>query len=514
MFIIFDLLIERYSRHHGREWRYVEGCMNGFWLLTKTFFFQQKKRSNASSNASIILFLILIFYAATSSGLKVVFKLGNKVAGSANVPKQSPPPTTPAPSTHVTKTPSNDKKVSPKVIFKTSVKKKEKRKRESQSPVQDIPSTTTPKRVKQVEKKSDPVFDEGTVITAPKVRFYSLKKVLNTTLKKLIEIDQYNIFYEPITEETAPGYFSVVSKPMDYTTMRSKINDDKYQYYSQFQNDFELMCNNALIYNGSDTVYYSEAKRVLKEGRQVFKTQMAYLKPDLIKPPKPTPHTPAPNVMTSHHQNPLSIPINQDLIVQRILPKDDVNRYKQVTTPSNSLRAQHKPSGLSPYMKKADLEWHKRNIVEQKAMGYTTPNHNVSSLVVQPPQSQAIRSQSKNPIERPYSYALFHDMLPPKLGQTSTYRPSCLRYPVSTNFVNYTKGLSKGDVDHFFKDRNLDTSNATLKGYHYKTIYYPRIASYLDDVKSKDDKKIAKYILPLEKQTHDAVNKMLTSLLQ
>lgn len=440
--------------------------------------------------------------------MKVVFKLGNKVAGSANVPKQPPVTTNTQPEI---KTPPKETKTSPKVVFKTSVKKTPKRKREPISPE----TSSTQKRTKQTEKKNDDVLDEGTVITAPKLRIYSLKKVLNTTLKKLIEIDHYNIFYEPVTEETAPGYFSVVSKPMDFTTMRTKINDDKYQYYSQFQADFDLMCDNALRYNAPDTVYYEEAKRMHREGKAVFKSQSQFLKPDVLKPLKPIPHTPTPSLST---QSPINMAINQDLIVQRILPKEDTPRYKLQQQTPNSLRVQPKTPSSMNYLKKNEPDWNKRRYEEQRSsLGYATPNHNVSNLVVQPTptQSQPSRSHTKHPIERPLSYSLFNPILELKFGGVTEYESPLSRYKVSKNFVNYTKGLYNTDLESILKNFEKDQEKKqTLKGYFYKTIYYPRIVSYLDDIKSKDDMKAAKYLKMLDKNTQESIKKQIAALIE
>ena len=37
------------------------------------------------------------------------------------------------------------------------------------------------------------------------------------------------MFEEPVTESIAPGYFDVVSKPMDYSTIEKKIESNNYK---------------------------------------------------------------------------------------------------------------------------------------------------------------------------------------------------------------------------------------------------------------------------------------------
>lgn len=37
------------------------------------------------------------------------------------------------------------------------------------------------------------------------------------------------VFEEPVTEAIAPGYFEVVDKPMDYTTVEKKVEEQVYK---------------------------------------------------------------------------------------------------------------------------------------------------------------------------------------------------------------------------------------------------------------------------------------------
>jgi hypothetical protein len=46
--------------------------------------------------------------------------------------------------------------------------------------------------------------------------------------------DSGKIFYDPVTEEDAPGYHSVISKPMSFFTMRNKMQNKEYIAYSEF----------------------------------------------------------------------------------------------------------------------------------------------------------------------------------------------------------------------------------------------------------------------------------------
>ena len=43
---------------------------------------------------------------------------------------------------------------------------------------------------------------------------------------------------------------------MDFSTMSLKIEEGRYENLSSFRRDFELICNNCMLYNGPDTIYY------------------------------------------------------------------------------------------------------------------------------------------------------------------------------------------------------------------------------------------------------------------
>ncbi|XP_063984165.1 bromodomain-containing protein 4 isoform X2 [Diachasmimorpha longicaudata] len=62
-------------------------------------------------------------------------------------------------------------------------------------------------------------------------------------------------FVDPVDEEYAPRYYSVVRKPMDLSTMEEKLEGGSYKNLSQFKKDFRLIVDNCRQYNGSDNEY-------------------------------------------------------------------------------------------------------------------------------------------------------------------------------------------------------------------------------------------------------------------
>ncbi|XP_075152475.1 bromodomain containing 7/9 [Haematobia irritans] len=110
----------------------------------------------------------------------------------------------------------------------------------------------------------------------------SLNKLLEHLLRGLEKRDPHQFFAWPVTDDIAPGYSKIISRPMDFSTMRQKIDDNDYTTLNEFTEDFRLMCENAIRYNHVDTVYHKAAKRLLQVG-------MKHLSPDnLMRSLKPT----------------------------------------------------------------------------------------------------------------------------------------------------------------------------------------------------------------------------------
>ena len=66
--------------------------------------------------------------------------------------------------------------------------------------------------------------------------------------------DKKNIFMDAVTEDIAPGYFDVVSQPMDLTTVKNKIDTNSYDNIHDFEYDIKLIFTN---YNEYMIYFYS-----------------------------------------------------------------------------------------------------------------------------------------------------------------------------------------------------------------------------------------------------------------
>lgn len=69
-------------------------------------------------------------------------------------------------------------------------------------------------------------------------------------------------FLDPVNEEYAPKYYSVIAKPMDLQTMEDKLDNGEYGSLQQFKADFQLIVDNCRQYNGSDNEYTEMVRRL------------------------------------------------------------------------------------------------------------------------------------------------------------------------------------------------------------------------------------------------------------
>ncbi|XP_076868625.1 bromodomain-containing protein 9 isoform X2 [Brachyhypopomus gauderio] len=92
------------------------------------------------------------------------------------------------------------------------------------------------------------------------------QQLLEHFLRLLQRKDPHGFFAFPVTDAIAPGYSMIIKHPMDFSTMKEKITTNEYKTVTEFKADFKLMCDNAMVYNRPETVYYKAAKKLLHTG--------------------------------------------------------------------------------------------------------------------------------------------------------------------------------------------------------------------------------------------------------
>lgn len=110
-----------------------------------------------------------------------------------------------------------------------------------------------------------------------------LQRLLEHLLRSMEKRDPQQFFAWPVTDSIAPGYSQIITNPMDFSTIKQKIDDNNYQNLQEFVDDFKLMCDNAMTYNHPDTIYYKAAKKLLHVGlKMVTPEKLRQLRPVLM----------------------------------------------------------------------------------------------------------------------------------------------------------------------------------------------------------------------------------------
>ncbi|XP_039026497.1 uncharacterized protein LOC120160130 isoform X1 [Hibiscus syriacus] len=96
------------------------------------------------------------------------------------------------------------------------------------------------------------------------------KKLLVFILDRLQKKDTYAVFSEPVNPEELPDYHEIIAHPMDFSTVRKKLDEGAYTTLEQFEKDIFLICSNAMEYNASDTIYFKQARSMQELAKKDF----------------------------------------------------------------------------------------------------------------------------------------------------------------------------------------------------------------------------------------------------
>lgn len=170
--------------------------------------------------------------------------------------------------------------------------KKKKKKKKDEKDKASPPVSPVEKKKKMTKKRKgpdpvDPDWDEHS--RTPAHSDVSQDKPLTPSLAKMSEKDQTPLqealtqlirqlqrkdpsafFSFPVTDLIAPGYSLIIKKPMDFSTIKEKVKKEQYQSLEELKLDFRVMCENAMIYNKPETIYYKAAKKLLHSGMKIL----------------------------------------------------------------------------------------------------------------------------------------------------------------------------------------------------------------------------------------------------
>ncbi|XP_062081659.1 uncharacterized protein LOC133788263 [Humulus lupulus] len=96
------------------------------------------------------------------------------------------------------------------------------------------------------------------------------KRVLELILDILQRRDTHKIFARPVNPKEVDNYYTIIKEPMDFSTMRTKLQEGHYTSLEKFEHDVFLITSNAMHFNSSTTIYYKEARSVQDVAQVIF----------------------------------------------------------------------------------------------------------------------------------------------------------------------------------------------------------------------------------------------------
>ncbi|PON69525.1 Histone acetylase PCAF [Parasponia andersonii] len=105
----------------------------------------------------------------------------------------------------------------------------------------------------------------------PSVQWIPEKRILELVLDILQRGDTHKIFAEPVNPNEVETYYTIIKEPMDFGTMRTKVQEGKYTSLEKFERDVFLISSNAMHFNSSATIYYKEARGMQEVAQMVFR---------------------------------------------------------------------------------------------------------------------------------------------------------------------------------------------------------------------------------------------------
>ena len=126
---------------------------------------------------------------------------------------------------------------------------------------------------------------EDEAYTCPNCRGERTTTLLLQILDALDKEDRDRFFAEPVSVEFAiyTQYHTVVKNPMDFMTMRNKVQSSEYgtevhAAVAAFHADFELTCQNAMAFHRPNERCHIMARRMLRFGNEAIKTTFPWSK--------------------------------------------------------------------------------------------------------------------------------------------------------------------------------------------------------------------------------------------
>lgn len=97
-------------------------------------------------------------------------------------------------------------------------------------------------------------------------------KAAKRMMNNLWKHNQAWIFYEPVDPKklNIPDYYDIIKQPMDFGTVKTKLNSNQYLKFQDFLYDLNLVFENCIQYNGESSQVSIMCKGVRGEFNRLY----------------------------------------------------------------------------------------------------------------------------------------------------------------------------------------------------------------------------------------------------
>ena len=100
----------------------------------------------------------------------------------------------------------------------------------------------------------------------------SWEKIAKQLMNALWKVRDAELFHKPVdpVELNIPNYYEIIKKPMDFSTVKKKLNNSTYTNLKEYCEDMDLIFNNCFLYNGTNSYVGEICLKIKNEYKNIF----------------------------------------------------------------------------------------------------------------------------------------------------------------------------------------------------------------------------------------------------
>ncbi|KAK0416026.1 hypothetical protein QR680_012256 [Steinernema hermaphroditum] len=123
-------------------------------------------------------------------------------------------------------------------------------------------------KLMELEKSINPLLDENDLV--------GFSFILDKIVQDCRNIPKSFAFHQPVDARKIARYYDVIKNPIDLSTIEANIKNHKYKTMKAFRDEFQLMWDNCMLFNGSG-IYSNKAQEILNMAEAKLKQHYAEL---------------------------------------------------------------------------------------------------------------------------------------------------------------------------------------------------------------------------------------------